>query len=299
MPPPDVTPLPLAPSRPGPAALAVRPRHQHFSLAHVRLFLRAVLQLPTSLRAAAAIFPLLGEEGWASADMGDGPSAPCGRGWLLRVGLYELRRPKEQADDWIWFVDHTIQLGTIRVLLIVGVRLSAWEAQGRGPLKQGDLQVILLDPVEKSNAEVVRSQLERAAQITGIPLAIVCDQCRELNNGIGRFQTDHPRTLRLNDLKHRLALLLERRLKPDPRSRRVYASLPADAKEIAADGVGLSRSASHQGKSTVHELGRTDSLGHESAHVPESPGNACRCAARSTASGRRFRRAAAVRCGAE
>ena len=183
----------------------------------MRLFLRAVLQLPASLRAAAAIFPLLCEEGLASADAWEGPSAPCGRWWLLRVGLYELQRPKEHADDWIWFVDHTIQLGTIRVLLIVGVRLSAWEAKGRGALEHGDLQVILLEPVEKSNAEVVQSQLNKAAQVTGVPQAIIYDQCRELNNGGRQFQTDHPQTLCLNDIKHRLALLLEHRLKPDPR----------------------------------------------------------------------------------
>src|SRR3990172_5499863 len=150
MPLPDTTPPDGPASPPGPTSLTLRPRHQHFPLLPVRLFLRAVLQLPASLRAAAAIFPLLCEEGLASADAWEGPSAPCGRWWLLRVGLYELQRPKEHADDWIWFVDHTIQLGTIRVLLIVGVRLSAWEAKGRGALEHGDLQVILLEPVEKS-----------------------------------------------------------------------------------------------------------------------------------------------------
>lgn len=217
MPLPDPTPAAAPAFPPAPASLALYPRHQHFSLFHVRLFLRAVLQLPTSLRAAAGLFPLLCEEGLGPAEAWEGPSAPGGRWWLLRVGLYELQRPKEQADDWIWFVDHTIQLGTTRVLLIVGIRLSAWEAKGRGPLQHGDLQVILLEPVEKSNAEVVASQLKKGAQVTGAPQAIVCDQARELNNGIERFQTDHPRTLCFNDLKHRLALLLERRLKPDPR----------------------------------------------------------------------------------
>lgn len=195
------------------------------------------------------------KKAWRRPTPGRGESAPGGRWWLLRVGLYELRRPQEQADDWIWIVDPTIQLGTIRVLLIVGVRLSAWEAKGRGALEHGDLPVILLEPVQKSNADIVQSQLEKAAQISGAPRAIVADQCRELNNGIEQFQADHPRTLRVNDLKHRLALLLEHRLKPDPRSRRFYASLPTDAEEIAADGVGLSRSAGHQGESTVHEFG--------------------------------------------
>ena len=39
------------------------------------------------------------------------PSANGGQFWLLRMGLSELRRPKERADDWVWLIDHTIQTG--------------------------------------------------------------------------------------------------------------------------------------------------------------------------------------------
>ena len=195
----------------------MRARGLQFSLAHVQLFLRAVLQLPASLRGAAAIFPLLAEMGLATAEWGDGPTAQCGRLWLLRVGLYEVQRPQARADDWVWIIDHTIQLGTIRVLLIVGVRLSAWEAKKRGALEHRDLQVMLLEPVQKSNAEIVRAQLEKAARVSGAPRAIVSDQCRELNNAIAQFQAEHPQTVGLNDIKHRLALLLERQLKRDSR----------------------------------------------------------------------------------
>jgi len=181
----------------------------------MRLFLRTLLRLPTSLRAAAALFGLLGEEGLAPSELADGPSAQCGRLWLLRVGLYEIERSKEQADDWVWIVDHTIQLGTTRVLLIVGLRLSAWEAKGHGALEHADLQVMLLEPVQKSNAVVVQSQLERVARASGAPRAILSDQCRELSLGIKQFQAVHPRTVHCHDIKHRLASLLERQLKSD------------------------------------------------------------------------------------
>jgi hypothetical protein len=183
------------------------------------MVLRAILDAPTSLRAAAAILGILEEEGFTSAEAElDGiPTAECGRLWLLRVGLYEIQRPKEQADDWVWIVDHTIQLGTTRVLLIVGVRASAWEAVGRGPLKHQDMQVLMLEPVQKSNADVVQAQLKKTARRVGTPRAVVSDQSRELGLAVEQFQVDHPQTLHLNDIKHHLALLLERRLKPDPR----------------------------------------------------------------------------------
>jgi hypothetical protein len=44
--------------------------------------------------------------------------------WLLRLGLYHLDRPQERADDWMWIVDHTLQLGDRKCLIIVGIRQS-------------------------------------------------------------------------------------------------------------------------------------------------------------------------------
>ena len=88
------------------------------------MFLKAVLQLPASLRAAAALFKLLSAAGLAPTDTWKGPSAAGGRWWLLRIGLYELQRVKAVADDWVWIMDHTIQLGNARVLVIVGLRSS-------------------------------------------------------------------------------------------------------------------------------------------------------------------------------
>lgn len=209
-PPTELAPLPASPP-------LGRPPHHHFGFAQIRLFLRAILQLPASLRSAAALPTLLHEEGLVTAQCGEAPTAQCGRMWLLRIGLFELQRPKVQADDWIWIVDHTIQLGTIKVLLIVGLRLSHWEQQERGPLHHHDLQIILLEPIEKSDGDLVEVQLERAAEVTGVPRAIASDGCRELNKGIRQFRAAHPKTAGLKDLKHKLALLLQGELTNDPR----------------------------------------------------------------------------------
>jgi hypothetical protein len=53
-------------------------------------------------------------------------TANGGQIWVLRLGLYELTRPKQQADDWVWMLDHTIQTGNGKCFLVVGVRLSHW-----------------------------------------------------------------------------------------------------------------------------------------------------------------------------
>ena len=46
------------------------------------------------------------------------------RCWLMRLGLYALLRPLEQANDWAYLIDHTVQIGTVKCFAVVGVRLS-------------------------------------------------------------------------------------------------------------------------------------------------------------------------------
>ncbi len=53
-----------------------------------------------------------------------GPCAETIRLWLLRVGLFLLRRPLPRCSDWVFLVDLTIQLGEHKCLVILGVRLS-------------------------------------------------------------------------------------------------------------------------------------------------------------------------------
>jgi hypothetical protein len=38
--------------------------------------------------------------------------------WLLRLGPYHLTQALEQADDWMWIADHTLQLGNCKCLII-------------------------------------------------------------------------------------------------------------------------------------------------------------------------------------
>jgi hypothetical protein len=147
------------------------------------------------------------------------PKVPCantGRIWLLRLGLYELTRPKPKADDWVWILDHTVQLGGMKALVIVGVRLSPWEEQ-RGPLRHEDLAVLDVKPMRHSSGQAVEARLEAVAQQMGAPRAIVGDGGTDLKCGIASFQKTHRGVARLYDIKHKMALLLQRQLERDPR----------------------------------------------------------------------------------
>mgnify|MGYP000908879592 CR=1 FL=1 len=87
---------------------------------------------------------------------------------MLRVGgseytsLYQLFRRKAQADEWIWIIDHTLQLGDCKCLIILGIRRSTWEQSARRVLGHEDVELIDLQPVTDSNGHVVYQQLTAA-----------------------------------------------------------------------------------------------------------------------------------------
>lgn len=141
------------------------------------------------------------------------PSWYAGRLWLLKLGYYKLTRTKEYAEDWIWIVDHSIQLGADKCLVILGIRAS--KLPTNRPLILKDVEPIELLPVKKSNGDIVYEQLQKAVKKTGIPRAIVGDEGSDLKAGINKFREANKYIAYIHDIKHKVAILLKRELKND------------------------------------------------------------------------------------
>lgn len=209
---------------------ARRMPRQHYSLGAMGWFTDLVLSAPCSQRAAATIV------GWLSQWTPGRQQTPCanaGRTWLFRQGLYELNRPKEQADDWLWLVDHTVQLGAHKGLVVVGLRQSRWQADPR-PLKHEDLQLLHLEPMHRSTGEDVYQELEKIIARTGVPRAIVSDGGADVKKGIRLFRQAHPTTNALYDITHKVALLLKKEFEADSHWDRFIS-----ASNLARLGLGL------------------------------------------------------------
>ncbi len=144
------------------------------------------------------------------------PSPTSVRSWLLRVGLHQLQRPLEKADDWVWIMDHTVQIGEIKCMIIVGFRLSDWQQQEDRTLTYEDVELIGLWPVRTSTGEIVNGQLESAIGRTGLPQLIISDDGRDLHRGLSLFQEQHSEVVWIYDIKHKTASLLKRELEGDP-----------------------------------------------------------------------------------
>ena len=123
------------------------------------------------------------------------------------VGTFALLRPLEQANDWAYLIDHTVQIGTVKCFAVVGVRLSQLPYPRRC-LQREDLVLIALVPMQQSNAVTVKQALEEAELRTGVPRLIVSDEGGDVRGGIEQYCGDHPHTSSTCDMAHKGANLL-------------------------------------------------------------------------------------------
>lgn len=193
--------------------MMARPVNHSYSLSAMALTLRMVLDGAVGFRACSAVVNLIQKY---LPQFRGAPVPNTAQSWLLRLGLHELQRPKEPADDWIFLVDHTLQLGAWKCLLIVGIRQASWQQLDR-PLTHQDLNLLTLEPVAKSDGDQVHRQLEAAAAKVGAPLAILSDGGPDITKGAAQFQQQHPRTRVQNDIAHKAANLLKQELLADSR----------------------------------------------------------------------------------
>jgi len=174
---------------------------------------RLVMQAGSSLRSVPRIFEIFQGDQDPQAHL---PSASGARWWLLRMGLYALQEPLVQATDWVYIIDHSIQIGTLKLCLILGVRLSELPSTSR-PLRHSDMRLLALIPTEQSNGQIVLQQLEATAKRTGIPREIVSDHGSDVKSGGELFVTQHPETSLVYDAAHHGAIVLKRLFQADDR----------------------------------------------------------------------------------
>jgi len=192
------------------------------------LFIMLVLKACASLRGAERTLSLMST--FFKTEHAT-PSWYSGRFWLLKLGYYKLTRQKEKADDWIWIVDHTVQWGKEKCLLILGIRHSNLP-ESETNLFHEDVEPLALFPVSQSNGDVVYQQLKKTISKTGVPKQIISDHGTDVKSGIERFCQAFPRTIFTYDITHKVATLLKRELESDERWKCFISNAAATRKKI-------------------------------------------------------------------
>jgi hypothetical protein len=180
-----------------------------------------VVQAGVALRAVPRVFGIFFGVPEAATIL---PAATSVRWWLQRLGLFSLRESLEVADDWAYLIDHSVQIGTVKVCVILGMQLRNVPFPARA-LRHDDVQLLAVIPTECSTGEIVKAQLEQTAKRTGSPRQIVSDHGSDVKKGSQLFAQQHPRTTITYDAAHHGAIVLQRRFQADPRWSQFIAQL--------------------------------------------------------------------------
>jgi hypothetical protein len=135
------------------------------------------------------------------------PSYQTIRIWMQRIGLDRMQRAK-RVKDGIWLADHSMQIGTEKVLVVLRVRESRLPSKGT-PLRHEDVEILCCQPGKQWKREDVLPVYQKLAAQYGHPLSILTDGAVELREPAEMLKNKGKSPLVIRDLKHFLANRLE------------------------------------------------------------------------------------------
>jgi hypothetical protein len=138
------------------------------------------------------------------------------RTWLCRFGVAALEEPVEAADDWIWMADHSNQIGTEKVLVIVGIRASQMPESGQA-IRHQDVRVLAVIPGTEWKREDVAREYRSLAERIGEPMVLLTDGASELRDSATVLENAGKSVIQLRDFKHYAANVLKRIVGKDER----------------------------------------------------------------------------------
>jgi hypothetical protein len=130
--------------------------------------------------------------------------------WVQKIGYYELTRPKASSDDWILILDESIQIGTEKLLVILGIRIA--EIDFNRPLTYQDLTPLKAISKSRWNSELIADQLNELKATLGTIVYAVGDYGSYIKKGLQSAQIAH-----LYDITHKIASILKKIYRKDER----------------------------------------------------------------------------------
>jgi len=129
--------------------------------------------------------------------------------WTKKVGIFSLRPPIQEADDWVLIIDESIAVGHERLLVVYGVRTS--QLTFNRALTYSDLTPLFIKASDKWTADLIRNEIEVIIKNYGNVKYIVTDGGSAIVKSIRLLSKIH-----VYDITHKIALLLKKMYGNDP-----------------------------------------------------------------------------------
>ena len=138
------------------------------------------------------------------------PSHTAIRDWILQVGYYKLTSI-QKSNDWIGMIDLSIQIGSKKCLLILGVRAAT--LLKTKALTFEDVHVLHLELLEKTSGPIIYEILKKSEKTVGQYRQFCHDQGSDIVSATRlytqRVQESEGRKIPvMNDIAHKIANLL-------------------------------------------------------------------------------------------
>jgi len=140
-----------------------------------------VIQAVVSYRSISRILSLFNTE--TVFDLGWVPHFTSVINWTLRLGLGLLKQVKPISTPWLAIIDHSIDIGTKKALVVVRVNVEALSKRGTA-IQLEDCECIGLKVCERVNGESIAQDLEAIFNQAGKPKAIIKDGDYTLQKGV-------------------------------------------------------------------------------------------------------------------
>jgi hypothetical protein len=168
------------------------------------LIVRAII----SFRSAPRILGLLNREAFLGLTWV--PHFTSVINWTLRLGLGLLRRVVPIDTPWLAVIDHSIDIGTKKALVVLRVPLAALAARGSAICLE-DCECVGLKISEQINGDTVAADLQTIFTQAGLPTAIIKDGDHTLHKGVSLWQDKHGTAVPvIYDIGHAAANALKR-----------------------------------------------------------------------------------------
>ena len=129
--------------------------------------------------------------------------------WTLRLGLGLLKNVQPICEPWVAIMDHSIDIGTKKVLVVLRVKIDALSNREKA-ITLKDCECIGMKISETVNGETVALALENIFTISGTPCAILKDCDHTLGKGV-RLWSEKQRVgvPVIDDISHVIANVLK------------------------------------------------------------------------------------------
>lgn len=198
--------------------ISEKPKQHQYSLSQISISVNQIVESGNSFRGASKNWQIFVDNNdeikqiFVSQKL---PSYSVIRTWWSRLGLFELQREKEKRDDWIWIMDLTVELGTEKCLVILGIKEEKIELIKRGLnkcLNHEDVEVLTIKIMSSTRGELIKTILFELGEKIGIPRQIISDKGSDLLKGIKLYQSENLSVKHSHDITHKMALLMKKEL---------------------------------------------------------------------------------------